>query len=79
MSKAGGRDHGARAADPYGARQISVIAATAVDPAQRFSDRRLSEAELRELPAQEVIRRLTEVKGIGAWTVQGALLIAAAG
>ena len=30
----------------------------------------------RELPDQEVIRRLTEVKGIGAWTVQGALLIA---
>jgi DNA-3-methyladenine glycosylase II len=28
------------------------------------------------LPDQEVIRRLTEVKGIGAWTVQDALLIA---
>ncbi len=51
-------------------------AATVVDLAQRFSDGRLSEAELRELPDQEVIRRLTEVKGIGAWTVQGALLIA---
>ena len=36
----------------------------------------MSEAELRQLPDQEVIRRLTEVKGIGAWTVQGALLIA---
>jgi 3-methyladenine DNA glycosylase/8-oxoguanine DNA glycosylase len=58
--------------------QISVIAATAtvLDLAQRFSDGRLAEAELRELPDQEVIRRLTEVKGIGAWTVQGALLIA---
>jgi DNA-3-methyladenine glycosylase II len=33
-------------------------------------------AELRELPDHEVIRRLTAVKGIGAWTVQGALLIA---
>jgi DNA-3-methyladenine glycosylase II len=51
-------------------------AATVVDLAQRFSDGRLSEAELRELPDQEVITRLTEVKGIGAWTVQGALLIA---
>jgi DNA-3-methyladenine glycosylase II len=51
-------------------------AATVLDLAQRFSDGRLSEAELRELPDQEVIRRLTEVKGIGAWTVQGALLIA---
>ena len=51
-------------------------AATILDLAQRFSDRRLSKAELRELPDQEVIRQLTEVKGIGAWTVQGALLIA---
>jgi DNA-3-methyladenine glycosylase II len=51
-------------------------AATVLDLAQRFSDGRLSEAELRELPDQEVIRRLTEIKGIGAWTVQGALLIA---
>ena len=51
-------------------------AATVLDLAQRFSDGRLSEAGLRELPDDEVIRRLTEVKGIGAWTVQGALLIA---
>jgi DNA-3-methyladenine glycosylase II len=51
-------------------------AATVVDLAQRFSDGRLSEAELRDLPDQEVISRLTEVKGIGPWTVQGALLIA---
>ena len=51
-------------------------AATVLDLAQRFRDGRLSEAELRELPDQEVIARLTTVKGIGAWTVQGALLIA---
>jgi DNA-3-methyladenine glycosylase II len=51
-------------------------AATVLDLAQRFSDGRLSEAELRDLPDQEVIGRLTEIKGIGAWTVQGALLIA---
>jgi DNA-3-methyladenine glycosylase II len=51
-------------------------AATVLDLAQRFSAGRLSEAELRELPDDEVIRRLSEVKGIGAWTVQGALLIA---
>ena len=51
-------------------------AATVLDLARRFSDGRLSETELRELPDHEVIRRLTEVKGIGAWTVQGALLIA---
>jgi DNA-3-methyladenine glycosylase II len=49
---------------------------TVLDLARRFSDGRLSEAGLRELPDEEVISRLTEVKGVGAWTVQGALLIA---
>ena len=48
-------------------------AATVLDLAQRFSDGRLSEAELRQLPDQEVIRRLTELRG-SAWTVQGALI-----
>jgi hypothetical protein len=51
-------------------------AATVLDLAQRFSDGRLSETELRELTDQEVVRQLTGIKGIGAWTVQGALLIA---
>jgi DNA-3-methyladenine glycosylase II len=51
-------------------------AATVVDLARRFNDGSLSEAELRELPDDEVIKRLTEVKGVGPWTVQGALLIA---
>jgi DNA-3-methyladenine glycosylase II len=51
-------------------------AATVLDLAQRFSDGRMSEAMLRELPDQEVVRQLTQVKGIGAWTVYGALLIA---
>jgi DNA-3-methyladenine glycosylase II len=51
-------------------------AATVLELARRFSDGRLSEAELGELPDQEVIRQLTQIKGIGAWTVQGALLIA---
>jgi DNA-3-methyladenine glycosylase II len=51
-------------------------AATVLDLARRFADGRLSEAELRELPDEEAIRRLTAVKGIGPWTVQGALLIA---
>jgi DNA-3-methyladenine glycosylase II len=51
-------------------------AATVLDLAQRFSDGRMSEALLRELPDQEVVRQLTQVKGIGAWTVYGALLIA---
>jgi DNA-3-methyladenine glycosylase II len=51
-------------------------AATVLDLAERFSDGRLSEAVLRELPDQEVVRQLTQVKGIGTWTVYGALLIA---
>jgi DNA-3-methyladenine glycosylase II len=51
-------------------------AATVLDLAQRFADGRPSEAELQKLPDEEVIRRLTEIKGIGPWTVQGALLIA---
>jgi DNA-3-methyladenine glycosylase II len=51
-------------------------AATVLDLARRFADGRLSEADLQKLPDEEVIRRLTEIKGIGPWTVQGALLIA---
>jgi DNA-3-methyladenine glycosylase II len=51
-------------------------AATVLDLARRFADGCLSENELRKLPDEDVIRRLTEVKGIGPWTVQGALLIA---
>jgi DNA-3-methyladenine glycosylase II len=51
-------------------------AATVLDLAQRFSDGRMSETMLRELPDQEVVSQLTQVKGIGAWTVYGALLIA---
>jgi DNA-3-methyladenine glycosylase II len=47
-----------------------------LDLARRFADGRLSEADLQKLPDEEVIRRLTEIKGIGPWTVQGALLIA---
>jgi DNA-3-methyladenine glycosylase II len=67
------------AADPGPLRDLGLSrrkAATVLDLAQRFSDGRLSEAQLRELTDDEAIKRLTEVKGIGPWTVQGALLIA---
>ena len=67
------------AVDPQTLRGLGLSrrkAATVLDLAQRFRDGRLFEAELRDLSDQEVIRRLTEVKGIGAWTVLGALLIA---
>ena len=50
--------------------------ATVLDLAQRFTDGRMSEAALRGLPDEEAVRQLTQVKGIGAWTVYGALLIA---
>jgi DNA-3-methyladenine glycosylase II len=49
---------------------------TVLDLAQRFREGRLSEAHVRDLPDDEAITRLTEVKGIGPWTAKGALLIA---
>lgn len=51
-------------------------ARTVLDLAQRFRDGRLSEAELHDLPDDEAIHRLTQVKGVGTWTAKGALLIA---
>ena len=47
-----------------------------LDLAERFTDRRLSEAALGKLPDEEAIRQLTEVKGVGPWRAKGALLIA---
>lgn len=67
------------AVDPETLRGLGLSrqkANTVRDLAQRFRDGRLSEAELRDLPDEEAIRRLTEVKGVGAWTAKGALLIA---
>jgi DNA-3-methyladenine glycosylase II len=54
--------------DPETLRGIGLSrrkAATVLDLAQRFSDGRLSAAELGKLPDQEVIGQLTAVKGIG--------------
>jgi DNA-3-methyladenine glycosylase II len=67
------------AVDPGTLRQLGLSrrkAATVVDLAQRFSDGRLSEHALSDLPDQEVVSQLTRVNGIGPWTVYGALLIA---
>jgi DNA-3-methyladenine glycosylase II len=50
--------------------------ATVLALAERFRDGRLSEAKLRDLPDDEAISQLTEVKGVGPWTAKGALLIA---
>jgi DNA-3-methyladenine glycosylase II len=46
------------------------------DLAARFSDGRLDEERLKELPDEEFIAELTVVPGIGPWTAQGALLVA---
>lgn len=49
---------------------------TVLDLAARFADGRLSEQRLGTLDDDEVIEELTQIKGIGPWTVHGALLIA---
>ena len=46
------------------------------DLAERLSDGRLDVDRLSELPDDEFIAELTTVPGIGAWTAQGALLVA---
>jgi DNA-3-methyladenine glycosylase II len=51
-------------------------ARTVLDLAARFSDGRLSEKELSAMPDDRVIEELTQITGIGPWTVHGALLIA---
>lgn len=50
-------------------------AATMLDVAARFADGRLSELELSQLPDERVLEELTQIVGIGPWTVHGALLI----
>ena len=51
-------------------------ARTMRDLAARFADGRLSEARLSELPDERILEELTQIPGIGPWTVHGALLIA---
>ncbi len=50
-------------------------ARTVLDLSARFVDGRLSEADLSRRSDDEIIEALTEVPGIGPWTVHGALLI----
>jgi DNA-3-methyladenine glycosylase II len=70
---------GLAALDPETLREVGLSrqkAHTVLDLAQRFTDGRLSEAALRDLPDEEAISQLTAVKGVGPWTAKGALLIA---
>jgi len=53
-------------------RKISTLR----DLAERLSDGRLNADVLSTLPDGELMAELTAVRGIGPWTVQGALLIA---
>jgi DNA-3-methyladenine glycosylase II len=49
-------------------------AATILSLAQQFASAELSEQELDALPDDEIIERLTALKGIGRWTAETALL-----
>ncbi len=49
---------------------------TVRDLAQRFCDGSLDEDRLRTLPDDEIETELTQIPGIGPWTVHGALIIA---
>lgn len=51
-------------------------ARTVLDLAARFADGRLSERRLAGLPDEQILQELTQIPGIGPWTVHGALLIA---
>jgi len=51
-------------------------ARTVRDLAARFADGRLSERRLSNLPDDRILDELTQIPGIGPWTVHGALLIA---
>lgn len=50
--------------------------ATLRDLAAHFVDGRLDEARLRRLPDDEIEKQLTQISGIGPWTVHGVLIIA---
>ena len=53
-------------------RKVSTVR----DLAERLTDGRLNPDVLNSLPDEELIAELTAIPGIGAWTVQGALIIA---
>lgn len=66
-------------ADPAALREAGLSwrkVSTLRDLAGRLADGRLDPAALASQPDDELIAALTEVPGIGPWTVQGALIIA---
>jgi len=65
-------------ADPAGLRLAGLSGrkvSTLRDLAERLTDGRLNVDALSALPDEQVIAELTQVPGIGAWTVQGALIL----
>jgi DNA-3-methyladenine glycosylase II len=67
------------AADPDDIRAAGLSrrkVATLRELAGRFVDGRLDPDELRRLPDEDVVARLTEVSGVGRWTAEGFLAIA---
>jgi DNA-binding SARP family transcriptional activator len=65
-------------ADPAGLRQAGLSRrkiSTLRDLAERLTDGRLNVDALSARPDEQIIAELTEVPGIGPWTVQGALIL----
>jgi DNA-3-methyladenine glycosylase II len=66
-------------ADPARLRQTGLSGrkiSTLRDLAERLTDGRLNVDALSALPDEQIIAELTQVPGIGPWTVQGALILA---
>jgi len=65
-------------ADPAGLRQAGLSGrkvSTLRDLAERLTDGRLNAGALSVLPDEQIVAELTQVPGIGPWTVQGALIL----
>ena len=65
-------------ADPSGLRQAGLSGrkvSTLRDLAERLTDGRLNADALSALPDEHIIAELSQVPGIGPWTVQGALIL----
>lgn len=65
-------------ADPAGLRQAGLSGRKVItlrDLAERLTDGRLNVSALSALPDEQIIAELTQVPGIGPWTVQGALIL----
>lgn len=53
-------------------RKVTTLRAVAAE----FADGTLSDADLRQMPDDDIMQRLTAIPGIGPWTVHGFLIVA---